>query len=375
MTIKSKVLKVMSWAIGAVLVSSIAFAAVKWKTDASGNIVTMNAQMQSLQSGETSNCGITYSAGTLTLTDEAGGALSAINPCCVGVPSTTAGHNTTVCFRSPQTINDDANASSHLTNLGFGITETAHWANDMPYFLYVDNEDNTDINAGIFLARKPGLSVTPTADYIHDKDAAAANDTQDSIFGAWADDSGKASKPCVLIGAIRMRWSTTTDDWTVQTLDNSDGIGQDRLKKTFAKKWMMPVGQNGAENGKYFYVSGGTAPAYSSNIISYTLNEYKVTLNFEFSGDGGDEGAGTNFLGLALPIGKPIDVNDNYGTFIILNGSSYNIGQIYLVGDGTYYRRARFRFYDGGNSTSVIGNSQNNTTRSIIGTITYIINN
>ena len=205
--------------------------------------------------------------------------------CKVVLPSTTAGANASIDLGGKTyTIQDDSHGSSHLGALGFGITETADWANDMPFFIYLVNEDNTAANVGLFVTRSPCMAVTPAATYIHDKTAAAANDTQASILGAWADDAGKAAKPCILIGAIRMRWSTTTDDWTIQVLGNNDGIGQDRIDKTLSTTWTFPVGQNGNMPSKYFTTGSMTALAFTINVASYLLSKegicsYSLKLN------------------------------------------------------------------------------------------------
>jgi len=241
---------------------------------AGGSVVQMTAFQDGLQIGETSNCGLTLAAGVLSLTDEQGGALAAANPCCVGVPDITAGLNETVCFTAAQTMNDDAHASSVLTDLGFGLTETVAWASDRPSFIGVINEDDTGANAGVFITLDPTMTMTPAAGFIHDSAAAAAGDTQASIYWCGADDAGKAAKPTVIIGALRMQWSTATDDWTIQTLGAAqdttsatdlDGIGQSYVDKTCAQIWTFPGGQNGAlttaggtnNYATHLYVAGG----------------------------------------------------------------------------------------------------------------------
>lgn len=239
--------------------------------DDEGHIIT-----PVLRPGDTLNLGVTYAAGVFTITDAAGAALSATNFGYVGVKSITGGKNISLRVdEATHLFQDDAHAASHLTNLGFGITETAHWAEDMPWFLYVVNEDDTEAGVGFFISRSPCMSVTPAANAIHDYDAAAANDLQTSIFGMWNDDAGKAAKPCTCIGAFRMQWSTTTDDWTVQALGNNDGIGHDKIDVTCAVTYTFPVGQNGCAQADQTYdASGaGTALAFTAtNTVTYHLN-------------------------------------------------------------------------------------------------------
>jgi len=78
-----------------------------------------------LNPGWVSNLGMSLSGGTLTIVDAGGAALSASNPGFVTVPSTTGGQLVTLKVTAGGAFNDDANASSDLTNLGFGITEAS----------------------------------------------------------------------------------------------------------------------------------------------------------------------------------------------------------------------------------------------------------
>ena len=248
--------------------------------------------------------------------------------CKVVLPSTTAGANVSIDLGGKSyTIQDDSHASSHLGALGFGITETADWANDMPFFIYLVNEDNTAANVGLFVTRSPCMAVTPAATYIHDKTAAAANDTQASILGAWADDAGKAAKPCILIGAIRMRWSTTTDDWTIQVLGNTDGIGQDRIDKTLSTTWTFPVGQNGAAASGHGISNGGTVPAVTTDTITFTLASNGIcNINVDWHGDTVSEGAGSVRAKWALPYRNI--ATETYNThgigYIVFGGTTLN---------------------------------------------------
>lgn len=247
-------------------------------------------------------------------------------------PSVIAGENVEIDLKGKiYTFNDDTHASSHLTNLGFGITETVDWANDMPYYIYFVNEDDTIDNVGLFISRNPALAVTPAAAAIHDKDAAAGTDDETSIFGAWSDDAGKAAKPCILIGAIRMQWSTTTDDWTIQTLSNNDGVGKDRLDKTFATTWTMPLSQMGAATGTHLLDNGGTAPVFTTNNYFYTLGkDGYCTLHINLTGDPGTDGVGAVTSQVSIPYLEAIGITNFAGMLHVdANGTTaFNITQI-----------------------------------------------
>ena len=88
--------------------------------------------------GWVSNLGISLSGGTLTITDAQGAPITDQNPGFVTLPSTTNGQIVTLKVTGTYRFNDDSNASSDLTNLGFGITETADWQADVPFFIVAD---------------------------------------------------------------------------------------------------------------------------------------------------------------------------------------------------------------------------------------------
>lgn len=233
--------------------------------------------------GQIHNLGLSLSAGVCSITDAGGSALSTSNKAYVVCPSTTAGRAVVLRVTTPFSFNDDSHASSSLTNFGAGITEAAHWANNMPWFVYAVNRgnadfDGTDGNSVFAITRNPSMTVTPSAaGNIGDTGAIPATDDQTSIL--ILDDvtvANYTSLPCVLIGAFRMQWSTTTDDWTVQTIGNSDGFGADQLRKTFANEWTMPIGQNGAMTSRIFNQNGATTVA---NWASTVTLRYMISQN------------------------------------------------------------------------------------------------
>jgi hypothetical protein len=263
-----------------------------------------------------SNLGLSLAAGVLSVVDAAGTALSATNFGYVCVPSTTAGRHVLLKVLAPASFNDDSHASSSLTNFGFGITEAAHWANDMPFFLYVVNKgdlnlDGVDGSSMFFLARNPAMATTPAAaNNIGDTGTIAVTDDKTSILIlADVTVADYVSLPCQLVGALRMRWSTTTDDWTVQALGTSDGIGKDQLDKTFATIWTMPQGQNGAGATSHLLLNGGTTiPVFTTNTYKYMLfRDGRITFSVELSGDGGADGNGAVAAIVALPVSATAD--------------------------------------------------------------------
>lgn len=260
--------------------------------------------------GFVSNLGISLAAGVFSVVDAQGDTLSSSNPGYVTVPSTTGGQYVTLKVSVAHTFNDDSHASSSLTNLGWGITEAADWANDMPFFLYVVNRANSDLagtdgSSMFFIARHPCMTTTPSsANDIGDVGAIPTNDSQDVILILKdVTVANYVSLPCQLVGGFRMQWSTTTDDWTVQTLGNTDGVGAVQLSKHFGKRWTFPAGQNGAVSGRYMLLNGGTSvPQWSTQTYYYIVNPNgTVWVTFEFDGDGGTDGVGAVNAHVVVP--------------------------------------------------------------------------
>ena len=242
--------------------------------------------------GWMNNLGLDYDtivADTLVISDSGGVVLSGTNRGYVTVPSTTAGQLVVLEVSAGGSFIDDGGASD-LTNLGWGITETAHLAEDRPFFLYVVNRANSDINgadgnSAFFISANPCLRTTPAAaNDIGDTSAIPVNDTQDVILIMDAVTvANYVSLPCQLIGAFRMQWSTTTDDWTVQALSNRDGLGSSALDATFSTVWTMPVNQMGAiqqagPKDTYLIVAGGDNTTDVPVWATTSYGDYTYTL-------------------------------------------------------------------------------------------------
>lgn len=259
--------------------------------------------------GWINNLSVELQAGVFRIVGSDGTVLSTDNPGYVSCQSTTAGRPQVLKVTSGGSFNDDTHASSDLTNLGFGITEASNWANDMPFFLYVVNRGNTDIDgadgsSAFFIARQPNLSTTPSAaNDIGDTGGISVNDTQSVIL--ILDDvtvANYTSLPCQIIGAFRMQWASATTDWTVQTLGNNDGLGATQLSKTFATQWTYPVAQNGAATATHLLNNGGTAPQFSTNFYLYKLNpEGSCNLRILLDGNVAVDGIGAVDARVSMP--------------------------------------------------------------------------
>jgi len=258
--------------------------------------------------GQTINLGVTLAAGVFSITGADGAALSSANPGYVCVPSTTAGQNVTLKVTAPQSFNDDAHASSSLASLGFGITETVAWAQDAPFFLYVINRANSNIDgedgSSVFaMARNFAMNTSPSAaGNIGDNATIAATDDQTSIVVMQdVTVANYTSLGTMMVGALRMQWSTVTDDWTVQALSATDGIGQHAMDNAWNTDWNFPQNQNGATAGSSFL----------TDIIEFTTEGYSYRINRDgsctiliyWTGDGGGDGSTGSDAIVALPYG------------------------------------------------------------------------
>jgi hypothetical protein len=298
--------------------------------------------------GWISNLGMTLSAGTFTITDVSGNALTQANPGWVTVPSTTAGQFSMLKVESGGTFIDDAGSSNIIGEL-FGVTTSIAWAQDVPFFIYVVNRADSDIDgadgsSAFFITRDPRMSTTPSdANKIGDTGAVSVDKDQDSIF--ILDDVTTAnytSLPCQIIGAIRMRMSSS-DDWTVQTLGNADGIGEHALISTFSTVWTFPAGQRGAVANYHTSQSSGTPPTWATpgNITyQYVIDSHGFVLIKYTTRNAGAVTASATAVQLRVHLPYNLSstmfssTTDNYiGGFYSVTGQVENDGHITLTVD------------------------------------------
>ena len=157
-----------------------------------------------LSLGECENLGLTLAANVLTICQEDGSALAPghDNYARIGMPDTTPGLKRTMIVSANATITDGD--GGQLGSNSLGITVTANWAYDAPNFLYAINFGNSTVYFGI--SRNPCLTVTPATVYY--KNVGGANTQADILCMTDSGGDDLAAKPCVLIGSIRMQWTT-----------------------------------------------------------------------------------------------------------------------------------------------------------------------
>lgn len=235
-----------------------------------GNITLVNSIGGALSAGQFSNCGMTYASDTLSITDEAGAALAATNPCCIGVPGATAGQNGTICFTAP--VSSTFAAASDTDGNTFGITAAVNWANDMPFFLYACRGSASNYFA---FSRQPNKTVTgaAAADLCQEGDTDCGTQSDLFIMTSGLTLASETAKPCQVVGSFTAQWDTTNDHWDVTALDAADGFGmfQEGVSFTFPKL------QNGATLNYLSIAGSATTLAFETGLASTTL--YSIFKN------------------------------------------------------------------------------------------------
>lgn len=258
------------------------------------------------------NIGCSYdsSAGTFTIHDMQGNALTTANPGFIKFQDQdTAGHNIYISLEANQSFIDDVGSSEIINNL-FGTDTTVAWGNDCPFYIYGVANDTANAVA-IMISRVPGQTLSPAVARIGAPDDAVADDARDFFSFDNIDETLYDENPCTMIGSFRMQKSAS-DDWTVQALDARDGIGRFNEERTF----LFPTGQNGADEG-YGENNGGTAAAFTTNSCRYyiTKNGY-CHASYYLDGDGGTDGAGAIPCAFVLPI-NGCDINDQNSLYFV----------------------------------------------------------
>lgn len=264
--------------------------------------------------GRAENLGIALSAGTFTVQGADGTALSATNPAYVTLSSKTAGQLKRIKVTANQTFIDDSGASTIIGNL-FGLTTGIAYTVDLPFFIYaVLNDAENAIS--FMISRYPNTQTSPASANIG-KTGSAVADTQGSFFAL---DNPTVTdydaNPCVCIGSIRMRMSAS-DDWTVQALAITDGIGQFQENTIFS----MSSGQFGAASGKFFKDNGGTAPSFSTNNIGWTVGRDNRYI-FLYDAGNATAGVGAVVAKFAVPYIGSLGQGGAY----IFNGGTWFTG-------------------------------------------------
>jgi len=306
-------------------------------TEGAGSITIASSASAADDRPGWSNIGISYSGGTFTVHGSDGTALSAGNPASVTIASVAnPGQLVTISITANQTFVDDAGSSEIINNL-FGLTTSVAVTVDVPFFLYACvNDDDDAIEFGI--SRAPGLIVAPATANLGSASSATA-DVQGSIFLLNDPTLGDYdTNPVLLLGSFRMQMSAS-DDWTVQALNDYEGIGRYHEGVIFTGM----AGQFGANSGTYNRANGGTAPVWGTNTQEYQVLDARagiVEVITVLRNDGGTDGAGAvdaqvtfpyypNYsISNVAPVFGPVFVKNTsatgWGTWKMSNSDNYS---------------------------------------------------
>lgn len=246
------------------------FKSNEFTVDANGFVSLVNpaAPMQGVQ-----NLGMTLSAGKFSVTSANGTALSSTNPGYVTLPSVAnPGQLITITVTDNHEFIDD-NGSSTVAGMLWGTTTAVDWGNDMPFFLYAIMKDD-DSDVAFAISRSPANEISYAASNLGVRGATVTTG-QNSFFlldkttGPTSPTVGDYDQnPSLLVGSFRMRkTSGASNDWTVQTLGDQDGIGRFNWNTV----WNMPAGVNGSASGKYFQATTGSPPTFITSAVLYLI--------------------------------------------------------------------------------------------------------
>lgn len=213
-----------------------------------------------------SNIGIAYSGGTFTVQGANGSALSSTNVGYITMQSkANPGQLVRFAVTANQTFTDGSAGTTD--NQRFGLVTAINWAQDIPFYLYAVSDD-TNAVINFMISRNPSATTSPASASIG-KTGAVVNVGQGDFFSLGnITVTDYDANPCLCIGSFRMQFVGATDSWTVQTLSNSDGVGQFNEQTIFT----MPVSVNGSDTNTYFQNTGGTTPVFTTSNVNYKIN-------------------------------------------------------------------------------------------------------
>lgn len=249
-------------------------------------------------SGYIANYGMSYSNGVFAVTSSDGSALSTSNRAYANFQSkTNPGQLVLLNQIVNQSFEDAASGSSDIAGNLFGRASGVDSTQDVQFYLYaVMNDAMNAIQT--MICPLPCQEVSPPASKIGTPTSPNAN-SDDSFFSLGnitaTDFDGN---PCVELGCFRMRKTGgVLNDWTVQGLNSSDGIGacncnQDEIDVPGESK--MPGWQNlgFVYSAGFFQVTDAegnplnatnkASVTLSSNVLSSALITVDVTSNLGF---------------------------------------------------------------------------------------------
>lgn len=326
MTIKSKAFKVLSWALCATLVSAIAWAAVGWRVDSYGNILSGRSSVI-LAPGQTSNCRLTYSGSTLSVVGADGNALDPTNPCEAQLNAAT-----TLSFTAA--VSSTFGAASDTDGNVFGLTAGVAHANPLPFFIQACQGSASNYFA---FSRNNARIETGNAagDMAQEDDTDGDGQNDLFIMSSGLTLANEVDRPCVTVGSFEATMDSS-NQWTVSTLvADRDGFGFFQRGVEF----LPSAGQYGNQSAKYHNVAdGATNLVFANQNLYYTVEPggyytYHVRLT-----NASANGADATALKLFMPAASVGTSTRVYSSIVRYYTSGATIGMLEnTAGDGFAY--------------------------------------
>lgn len=347
------------------------------KSNTNIQAVIDNFVARNLPLGFCENLGVSYSSGVFKLVQSNGSDLASTdgNYAYVSCPSNTSGRLSILKAATSTCLFQDAAHATDSDIIGeeFGVTSGVAWGEDRPFFLYAVNADDTNSGLAFAISPNPCATTSPATTNIGYADTPAATPSDNNFFFLTTSNVTvtHAQKPCVCIGAFRMRMNSS-DDWTVQTLSSADGIGRFHDSTPF----VLPTGQMGAASGNYLSNNGGTAPVFATNSYIYYIHRTGIArILTRMVTDGGTDGAGAVELRLSLPykIAAEIASSGAWSFDISLLAEEFP-AYGYKVSGNTYlnlYRQTASAGAVQSTLTQLLNSHFTNGSRAIVGESTY----
>lgn len=307
------------------------------------------------------NCEMNVSGSTLTISGKDGVALSATNPCEIGVNSLSYQP-----IRATFTANVTATfgATSDTDGNLFGITD-ANWASVMPMMVGVIHNGTT---AYFTLSRIPISETGATATICKKTETDCDGATDVMILDSSITVSDFQFQPVTNVGWIQATYATTGGAWTF-----SEGVNAGFNQLYGAQRFVLPQGQMGALAGTHFI--GATAPLWTTSLMNYSFDQYcNVRADYYASGDPGTDGSTTAASQVALPYLRPSGAIDDLWLPIGLVEGATTItagqGGIAVITENTSYMA--LRYLDAAAATASVTNAMfSNGTRNVRASVSY----
>lgn len=272
-------------------------ASAKWKVDSYGNIKDGRSSVI-ISNEDTYNCRMSITSTTFSFVGDDGNALSADNPCIVGIKDNATGKNVAAAFTAP--VSFTFGAGSDTDGNLFGLFGTTSWPVSLPLFVGVVTDGT---NNYFTLSRTPmkqtGSASTDVCQK-NDQDCDGENDVMILTSGLTL--SGWTGKNITQIGWIYGTWSSVGSAWTFTITDGVTAPRAGFNKNYEAVLFTFPVSQSGADTGVYFIVAATNYPAFTTSSYTYTIDRNAiVSIHISLVGDNGTDGSSAIGVGISVP--------------------------------------------------------------------------